>query len=174
MNYSTAVFLINKTMRAVLADYENQENGHGPNYKKVMFKTLDASIKVGDLCVVPTDTRHKMTVVKVTDVDVNVDFDDATQVKWIIQRVDHSSYDQVLKDEAVAVETIKRAEFRKRRQTLLDDIVADDRAEIVALPLYVNGQPKGQAAAPQPSPGSAADVQEAPAPTAGGRPLDQR
>lgn len=139
MNLSTSVFLINKNVRAVLADYENaSDHGGNPVYKKVMFKTLDPTIQVGDLAVVPTETRHKMTVVKVTDVDVNVDFDNNTHVNWIIQRIDQAPHVQLLKDESTAVETIKRAEFRKRKQSLLDDLLAD-QDELKSLPLYVNG-----------------------------------
>lgn len=133
MNHTTAVFLINKDLRAILAEYEP-----GSAVKKIMFKTLDATIAKDDFVVVPTGTRHGMTVVKVTDVDVSVDFDDPTKVDWVIGKVDRAAYETTLKEEAQAIETIKSAEFRARRAKLFDELVADKDA-IKALPIYKNG-----------------------------------
>lgn len=133
MNYTTAVFLINKDLRALTAIYE--EGG-----KKEMFKTLDATIKVGDLCVVPSDTRHKITTVKIVDADVSVDFDAPEKVRWIIAKVDMTAFDAVLQQEDQAVEAIKAAEFRKRRSNLFNDLVAASDADAIkALPIYKNG-----------------------------------
>lgn len=141
MNYSTAVFLINKNLRAIMANYDPSQRADADyaSIKKVMFKTLDPTIKKDDYVIVPTNTRHGMTVVKVTDTDVNVDFDDATPVNWVIGRVDRTEFEQITKQESEAIETLKRAEFTKRRKTMLEDLVADQEA-IKALPLYVNGK----------------------------------
>lgn len=133
MNYTTAVFLINKDLRALLGIYD--EGG-----KKEMFKTLDATIKVGDLCVVPSDTRHKVTTVKIIAADVSVDFDAPEKVRWIISRVDMVAFDAVVKQEDEAIEAIKAAEFRKRRSNLFNDLVAASDADAIkALPIYKNG-----------------------------------
>jgi hypothetical protein len=140
MNYSTAVFLINNNIRAVLANYENEVARSG-EMKKVMFKTFDHSIAVGDICVVPASTRHGFTTVKIMEVDVNVDFDSQTTVDWIVDRVDISEYKQNVTEENQATETIKSAEMRKRRQTLMEDLITD-REAIKALPIYSNGETK--------------------------------
>lgn len=134
MNYSTAVFLINKNLRAILATYEVGEGA-----ARTMFKTLDPTIKVGDYVIVPTETRHKMTVCKVTDVDVNVDFDAPTPVAWVIGKVDRDGHETILKQEQHAIEAIKSAEYRKRRENLHAALVADADA-LKALPIYANGQ----------------------------------
>lgn len=67
MNYTTAVFLINKNVRAVMCNYEPDAE-----HKTTMFKTLDTAIRVGDFVIVPTKTRHGMTVSKIVEVDVDV------------------------------------------------------------------------------------------------------
>jgi hypothetical protein len=75
VNYTTAVFLINDSIRAVTCTYENDG-------KRVPFKTLDKTIAVDDIVVVPSGTRHGMTTCKVVEVDSDVDYDDpAPQVR---------------------------------------------------------------------------------------------
>ena len=142
MNYSTAVFLINKYVRAILATYEAEDTA-----KRTMFKTLDPTIAVGDFVIVPTDTRHKMTVVKVVETDVDVDFDSHTQVGWVVGKVDQSGYNTVLAQERDAINAIKSAELRKKRQDLRDNMLADSLADIKALPISaINGDDKPKAA----------------------------
>ncbi len=121
MNYSTAVFLVNDTIRAIKATYETADNA-----TKAMFKTLDKSVAVGDFLVVPTNTRHGMTVVKVTDVDVDVDFDSVTQVDWVVSKIYKTNYEAVLKLEAGAIEQIKSAEKNKRKNELKAALIADN------------------------------------------------
>ena len=105
MNYSTAIFLINKNVRAVMCNYEPD----APD-KKVMFKTLDMTLKVGDFVIVPTKTRHGMTVSKIVETDVDVDFDSAIPVCWVVAKVDAKDYEITLAQEAEAIQVIKSAE----------------------------------------------------------------
>ncbi|MGH6890952.1 MAG: hypothetical protein ACREEP_01720 [Dongiaceae bacterium] len=130
INPMTAVFLINKYVRAVQATYED---GHAPG----TFKTLDQTICIGDLVVVPTDTRHKMTVVKVTAADVDIDFDSSAPVHWIIARVDLAAHKNTLEQEAAALAAIRSAELRKKRADLADSLLKDSMADIKALPIAV-------------------------------------
>lgn len=126
MNYSTAVFLINKdTARAINVTYE-EDSPSGAKQQRYTFKTLDQSIVAGDLVVIPTDTRHKMTVVKVDAVDVDVDFDSAVQLKWIIDKVDCTEHERVLKMEGDAIAKIKSAEIRRKREELADKLMKDN------------------------------------------------
>lgn len=111
MNYSTAVIIINPSIRAVRGLYE--ENGN-PD----VFKTLDPDIKVGDFAVVESYTRWNMTTVKVTEVDTTVDFDSPKEVKWIIAKVDMASHENIKKMETQAIEVIKKGEMRKRREDI--------------------------------------------------------
>lgn len=135
MNYSTAIFLINKHCRAVLATYEAEDNA-----KRAMFKTLDPNISVGDFVVVPTDTRHKMTVCKIVETDVDVDFDSPTSVLWIIGKIETSPHEQCLGQEQKAIQVIKSAELRKKRDDLRQAMFADHLDTIKALPIAaVNG-----------------------------------
>ncbi len=145
MNYSTAVFLINDKVRAVKAQYE-------PGGGLTIFKTLDQGIKVDDLVVVPTDTRHKMTVVKVLHVDVDVDMDSNVQLAWVVTKLDLSDYDRVLEEEKKAIEVIRSAETRKRRNELRANIFKDQEEKLNDLALASDSTQK--IAAPIPVPGS--------------------
>lgn len=142
MNLSTAVFLINDDARAVMVTYEAHEKA-----PRTMFKTFDKGIKVDDYVVVPTDTRHNLTVCKVVEVDVDVDFDNATQISWIVGRVDLADVTQIKAQEDKAVEAIKAAEKLKKRKELSDSMKAllkETGADIKLLSIT----PSGAEAAP--------------------------
>lgn len=130
MNNSTAVFLINDRVRAVYGTYEA-----GDNAGKTLFKTFDSAVKVGDFAIVPTGTRHNMTVVKVTDVDVDFDIDTSVKMEWIIGRIDLTAYEQTLAQEGAAIQMIQSAEKRKKREELKKAIFADQEGAIAALPI---------------------------------------
>lgn len=145
MNYSTAVFLINKNMRAVQAVYEpgNPDGWQppGPVVKRTTFKTLDPSIKIGDFVIVPTNTRHGMTVCKIVEVDSDIDFDSAVSVDWIIGKIDRAPFERTLADEGVAIQAMKSAELRKRRDDLRTALFADQMEALKALPMTaLNGE----------------------------------
>lgn len=132
MNYSTAVILINPTIRAVKGRYEE----HG---KDEVFKTIDPTLAVGDFAVVETGTRWGMSVFKVTAVDVEVDFDSTAQVGWVVQKVAMPEHEKIKTMEAAAIELIKKGELRKRRedikQNTLDAVSAGeiDKLDIARL-----------------------------------------
>lgn len=130
MNYSTAVFLINKNTRAVRATYECDTGA-----KRSLFKTFDQSIAIDDLVIVPTDTRHKFTVVKIVEIDVDLDFDTTENVQWIVGRVDLSNHATRLQQEQAAIAAIKSAELRRKREELSKAMFADHAESLKALPL---------------------------------------
>ena len=138
MNYSKAVFLINKNVRAVLATYTVENNA-----KRTAFKTLDPDIKVDDFIIVPSDMRHEMTICKVVEVDVDLDFDASDKVHWIIGVVDRTQYSKTLQEEASAIKAIKSAELRKKRDDLRDALFSDHVEQLKALPIAtLNGDHK--------------------------------
>lgn len=138
MNYSMALFLINNRARAIVCSYRPKEEAKKRSSGELNFsthKTLDPTIKVGDLVVVPTGTRHGMTVVKVEEVDIEVDFESDENVRWIVCRVDPRTYDQHSANEAQAISHMKQLERRKRRAQLRDDLMDGYQDEIKALPI---------------------------------------
>lgn len=134
MNLSTAVFLINDDVRAVLVTYEvDTDKCKAP---RTLFKTFDKSIKVDDYVVVPTDTRHNLTVCKVVEVDVDVDFDSTCQVKWLVGRVDFADVNQIKEQEDQAIEAIKKAEKlnkKKELQSKMKEFLAQANMDMKAL-----------------------------------------
>lgn len=136
MNYSTAVFLINDNAKAVKVTYEVD----APNSpaKRTVFKTFDASLKDGDFVIVPTDTRHKLTVAKVVEVDVDINFDANTQIEWLVGKVDLKAFEEVLAQEAEAITQIKSAELRKKREELAEALIKDVGA-VKKLPIALLG-----------------------------------
>lgn len=138
MNYSTAVFLMNEHVRCVLATYELDTDN--PKAKRTSFKTLDASIRVGSYVVVPTDTRHGLTVVRVVETDVDVDFDAPEQLKWIVGLVDKIPYEETLRIEEEAISAVKSAEKRKKADELRKALILD-REALKTLAISTVGDP---------------------------------
>lgn len=116
MNYSTAILVMNPDARCLKVTYEVDTScSLAP---REMFKTFDKSLKVGDYVVVPTTTRHNLTVCKVAEVDVDDWMDVSKDLGWIVGRIDMEDDNKVKAWEAAAVESLKDAEKRKRRREL--------------------------------------------------------
>lgn len=135
MNYSTVAFLCNDKTRAVKAQYE-------PGKQSYTYKTLDPTIKVDDIVVVPTDTRHGFTCVKVTEVDCEAPLDenDRIEYRWIVGRVDIPAYESVLEQEKQVVDAVKKGRTEKRREELSENFLAGLNGDLKALPLYQYGK----------------------------------
>jgi len=136
-NYSTAVMLVNSNIRAVACSYEPDEklsNGSTRKSDRVTFKTLDQTLKVGDLVVVPTHTRHMFTVMKVEELDVDVDFEGGPIVEWIIDTVRPESVAKVKEEEASCISKLKAAEKKDQREQLRKKLLGfTNEAEISGL-----------------------------------------
>ena len=121
MNYTSAVMLINENIRAIHVTYEPEEEGRTPK-QRYTFKTMDKTIKEGDMVVIPTDTRHNMTVAKVVDTDVEVDFESSIQLKWLIGKVDEAPYQTILDKENEWVTLLKQSEKRRKREEIKKNV----------------------------------------------------
>ncbi len=104
-----------------------------------MFKTFDTDVKPGDFVLVPTTTRHNMTVVKITDVDVEFDIETTVKVEWVIGRVELSDYEKLVAQELAAVQAIQSAEKNRKRKALRESILADAENAINKLPIAAIG-----------------------------------
>ncbi len=136
MNHSTSVFLTSDDVRAIRVSYEE-----GATYKekedKYVFKTFDKNIKVDDLVVIPTDTRHKMTVGKVMEVDIDINFDSQHEYRWVIDRVNDAPYKEVLEQEKAIVKEVRDLELQHKKQSLRTAMGAQDPNKLKALPLTI-------------------------------------
>ncbi len=138
---SRLIFLVNDLARAIKVAYDNDRSGGDYDAQiktnnTYTFKTLDQNIKVGDFVVVPTGTRHGLTVCKVAEVDVDVDLNATTPpLKWIVDVVDMQQHSQLLDMEAKMQSVVSKAEKRKQRDELRDALIKDANGELKALPI---------------------------------------
>ena len=128
MEYTKAIFLLDENVRAIDVTYESAEKS-----PRTTYKSLDPKIKVGDMVVVPTNTRHGMTVCKVAAVDVEPDLESSTPMQWIVSVVDRSQFDDIHRQEEEAITRIKAAERKRRRDELREALVAGSGPEVRAL-----------------------------------------
>ena len=139
MNYSTAIFLINEKARAILCEYEPGEEPSS-RLKGYTFKTLNPNVKVDDLVIVETGTRQGMTVVKVIETDVDIDFDSDIQYKWIVGIVNTEAHKALREQEQTAISAIKKAKISKKRKDLKTDLMADHEDSLKTLQISdING-----------------------------------
>lgn len=125
MNYSTAIFLINGDVRAVSVSYEQDAEGKGVKPFH-LFKTFDPDVDVLDFVIIPTGTRHNMTVARVEEVDVEIEVDSTADLKWLVGRVDTAAHAAVVAQEAEAIAKIKSAEKRAKQDELRAKLLADN------------------------------------------------
>lgn len=138
MNYSTAIFLINKDVRAIAVTYEKIDMDKDTTKMKfnapylsglklpagaTIFKTMDQEIKIDDYVIIPTNTRHGMTVCKVVAVDVDIDFDNNHDCSWIVGTVDTAPFEKIRQEEEKAIILIKAGEVKKKQAKLRTDML---------------------------------------------------
>lgn len=128
MNASKIIFLINDQVRAVKAIYEDSGTAEE-------FKTLDQTLKIGDLAVVTSSTRHEMTVVKITDVDFDLDLESGRDVRWVVQKIDTAAFARLKEQEAEAISAVHSAERRRKRDELRKTLFADHQEQLKTLAL---------------------------------------
>lgn len=129
MNYSTNIMLVNDNIKAVLVSYERDKDGKGIK-PFTMFKTLDHSIQVNDLVVVPTNTRHEHTVVRVEALDVEVDYEDSTFVQWIIDKVDTSAAAKIALEEIKWIDALKAGEKKAKKDEIRKKLLSTFEGDI--------------------------------------------
>lgn len=133
-NKSAAILLISKNCRAILGTYEAE-----PNAKEETFKTFDADIQIGDLVVVPSTTRHRVTIVKITAVDVRVNYESTQEIRWVIGKVDLAKHDLVISREKEMLDKIDRADEHEREERLREQLLKHAGAEIMQTEIVAIG-----------------------------------
>jgi hypothetical protein len=133
MDSSKIVFLINDQVRLIKVNYEPNDKPAPGEVRSYQFKTLDQTIRVDDLVIVETGTRHGLTVCKVTEVDLDVDFNDGISLKWAFARVDTEEIDRIRASEAEAITAAKRAELKKQRAALRETIFKEHEDMLTGL-----------------------------------------
>lgn len=120
MNLSASIMLVDKTVRPVRVEYD-PDNKYNNNPMK-WFKTINPDIKLDDLVIVQTNTRHGFTVAKVVEIDFAVDFHSNEPWGWIGGKFDKPAFDAVLKIEDGVKGRVAKAEENKMRKELAESM----------------------------------------------------
>ncbi len=135
MERSREIFLINDQVKALKAEYE-------PDGTRSLLKTFDPTIKVGDYLVVQSTTRHKITTVKVTEVDVDFDMHGTVPMQWVISKVDLTIHAQMIEDESAAIRKLADLRLRREREQLRETMLGNYASEIDGLAIAQIAAPK--------------------------------
>lgn len=141
MNSSKIVFIVNEAARLIQCSYDGER---ALDVKSYQFKTLDQTIKVDDLVVVETKTRHGYTIVKVTEVDVDVDFDDTVELKWAFSPINLDAITELKQAEQAAIDKVRAIELKKKREALRQAMFADNEETMGQLKLAQSDLPPGE------------------------------
>lgn len=158
-NLSTLIFLVNEDVRAIAVTYEEIDLSkdttkmkYNPEYLSkgrlpsgaVIFKTMDPKIKMNDFVIVPTNTRHGMTVCKVVAVDVEIDFQSAEECHWIVGTVDTNEFERLRQQEDEMIARVKAARVNDERKKLAASLLANlGDADIKSIPMVKKSEEKG-------------------------------
>ena len=129
MNLSTAIFLVNANCRAISVSYEwcddDGKFADGKSTKTDTFKTLDPSIKKGDLILGETNSRHKLCVYKVVETDIEIDLEKSDYIPWIVGVVDGSPLAKLKAMEDEMKAKIKEKDKQRKRAELAETMMKD-------------------------------------------------
>lgn len=119
MHKSRKIFLTDKEPRCVLAAYENYDDA--PTKE---FKTYDQSLQPGDYVIVPTDSRHNMTVIKVIEVGVEADLESTAPMDWIIGTVNTAEHETIKAREDEFLSIINAEAKRRKKEEMKETFLA--------------------------------------------------
>lgn len=145
MHDSRKVFLLEGELRCIKAAYEA-----GDDAGTTEFKTFDAGIAVDDYIIVPSGTRHEMTICKVHEVDVEPNLDSGSEMLWVIGKVSLSGHEATVASEERFIAAARSAERARKMKQLKEDILADVDADIkvIAGPVDENTDAHSETSAP--------------------------
>ena len=128
INTNTAIFLVNTKCRGIRLAYEwcdsNGKDMKGNSVNTDIFKSMDSAIKVGDLVLGETQSRHKLCVYKVVEVDVEVDLAHSAYIPWICGNVT-SDLTALKASEEEMIAAIRRKDKEKARADLAKTMLTD-------------------------------------------------
>ena len=102
------------------------------HYTCKVDKALD--LKEGDLVVVPAGSSFKVGRVARVDAEPDIDIEAPYALKWVVQKVDTTKFDEQVRRETEAMERIKVDQRAKAREAALKELMADTTiAELRAL-----------------------------------------
>lgn len=91
--------------------------------KQYTYKCQFKDVKVGDLVILPPTSGGKLPSIGViarVDDEPQLNFESGVEYKWLVDLVDTSAYDEVLRKEKEMMRVLRDAEKAKQRKELLD------------------------------------------------------
>lgn len=126
MNLSLVAAIVDPNVRLLGCKFP----GHSANDKEYIYKCLDPTIKVGDVCVVSAgfadEASPRFNVVHVTNEDASPEYN-GNNVKylWVVSKIDTSLLAGIIDWENKLIEVAKSAEIKNRRNTLRTMMTAE-------------------------------------------------
>ncbi len=119
MNPTASVMLVEDSIRPCMVEYDPDNYKNNSDHR--FFKCLDKDMKVGDMVIVTTNTRHGMTVAKITKIgvqDVPVNFEGTDLWGWVVGPVPTEQHKRILETEKAIVGRVQEANTNKLKTEL--------------------------------------------------------
>lgn len=137
-NFDRIIFLMNSNVRAIECSYEPDNDAANIKGRRVVFKSMDKTIRPGMFVVVPSKDRWNLTIVKVTEVDVEPDIESAAKMEWIIGTFDPSQHEKTAQAEAEVIAAVKQQQRARRTEQLRKDLIGGLSPELQRLTMVNN------------------------------------
>jgi hypothetical protein len=127
LNFDTVLFLVNSSARAMGCAYEPAAPHQDKKSRKTeLFKTLDPTLKEGDLVLVETSVRHGMSVFEIVSADVEIDIASQGPMKWIVGKApDRNAVSNLKAKEGDMIAAIRQKDKERQRAELAETMRKD-------------------------------------------------
>jgi hypothetical protein len=127
---NTNSMMMNPTLAALVASDEVKlinvvfEKGRHRT-PKYAYKCAIPDVAVNDKVIVePSDEYPLGSVARVEEIDVDVNYHDSRNYKWVVQKVDESRHEKLLEQEQRVIDMVSKAEMRSKRDALRASLTA--------------------------------------------------
>lgn len=133
VNIQHLIALLQKNYTTVEVTFEKGSTAQGYTYK--VPNSLAEKLEKGDMLVVPARNTFNVAWVREVHDEPKINVKEPLALKWVVQKVDTTAYDDQTAREAEALAKIETAERRKAQEEALQTLLgsAEDRAAFLQL-----------------------------------------
>lgn len=110
MNYSALAYLSDENITGVAVRFHD-------SLSEYTFKTKE-KLKIGDLVVVESPRDFRFALAKVVQLDTPLELNSGLKYKWVVQKVDLDSFEELLEKEKELIKTVSKMETQSKRQKM--------------------------------------------------------
>lgn len=142
VNMNHLITLLQKGYTTVDVKFSGDGSSRSQKYTYKVSDAIAKTLALGDQVVVPARGAFKVAFVVEVHAEPQIDVKAPYSLGWVVQKVDHTAYDDQVAREKEAVKMLEQAERKKAQEDALDALLGNvNREELMRL---INGEPAVQ------------------------------